>query len=187
MPSDLLEHMREDVETTARAALEAFSERAKQMGVAVETVMLDLSTGDVGTEVSRLARYFDTTVLQQPDPAGTETADLIEAVLFGSGRPVLIVPSHQGPSQLKRILIAWDEGRPAARAVADALPLLATAEQVEVVTVADSRPRPKPAQQSLGASSGSARHRGSDDKPGDATGGVLPARSWPMPSMWRLI
>ena len=137
MPSDLLEHMREDVETTARAALEAFSERAKQMGVAVETVMPDLSTGDVGTEVSRLARYFDTTVLQQPDPAGTETADLIEAVLFGSGRPVLIVPSHQGPSQLKRILIAWDEGRPAARAVADALPLLAKAEQVEVVTVAD--------------------------------------------------
>ena len=53
MPSDLLEHMREDVETTARAALEAFSERAKQMGVAVETVTPDLSTGDVGTEVSR--------------------------------------------------------------------------------------------------------------------------------------
>jgi hypothetical protein len=53
MPSDLLEHMREDVETTARAPLEAFSERAKQMGVAVETVTPDLSTGDVGTEVSR--------------------------------------------------------------------------------------------------------------------------------------
>jgi nucleotide-binding universal stress UspA family protein len=139
LPSDLLDHMREDVETTARAALEACSDRAKQMDVAVETVMLDLSTGDVGSEVSRLARYFDATVLQQPDPAGTETADLIEAVLFGSGRPVLIVPCRQGPFQVTTVLIAWDEGQPAARAVADALPLLAMAERVEVVTVGDLR------------------------------------------------
>jgi nucleotide-binding universal stress UspA family protein len=135
LPSDLLDHMREDVETTARATLEAFTDRAQQVGVTVEMVMLDLSTGDVGTEISRLARYFDATVLQQPDPAGPETADLIEAVLFGSGRPVLIVPSHQGPSQFGTVVIAWDEGRPAARAVADALPLLAMAERVEVVTV----------------------------------------------------
>jgi nucleotide-binding universal stress UspA family protein len=112
------------------------------MDVAVETVMLDLSTGDVGSEVSRLARYFDVTVLQQPDPAGTEAADLIEAVLFGSGRPVLIVPFRQGPFQVTTVLIAWDEGRPAARAVADALPLLAMAERVEVVTVGDLRGSP---------------------------------------------
>jgi hypothetical protein len=59
LPSDLLEHMREDVETTARAALEAVSDKARQLGVTVETEMLDLSTGDVGSEVGRLARYFD--------------------------------------------------------------------------------------------------------------------------------
>jgi nucleotide-binding universal stress UspA family protein len=137
LPSDLLEHMREDVETTARAALDAFAKRATEVGVTVKTVMLDLSTGDAGGEVSRLARYFDVTVLQQPDPAGAETADLIEAVLFGSGRPVLIVPFRQGPFQVTTVLIAWDEGRPAARAVADALPLLALAERVEVVTVGE--------------------------------------------------
>jgi nucleotide-binding universal stress UspA family protein len=139
LPSDLLEHMREDVETTARAALEAVSDKARQLGVTVETEMLDLSTGDVGSEVGRLARYFDATVLQQPNPAGPETGDLIEAVLFGSGRPVLIVPVRQGPFQVTTVLIAWDEGRPAARAVADALPLLAMAERVEVVTVGDLR------------------------------------------------
>jgi nucleotide-binding universal stress UspA family protein len=139
LPSDLLDHMREDVETTARATLDAVSDRAKQAGATVETVLLDLSMGDVGTEISRLARYFDATVLQQPDPAGTETANLIKAVLFGSGRPVLIVPTRQGPSHLKTILVAWDEGRPAARAVADALPLLAMVERVEVVTVRDVR------------------------------------------------
>jgi nucleotide-binding universal stress UspA family protein len=96
----------------------------------------------VDSEVSRLARYFDATVLQQPDPAGTETADLIEAVLFGSGRPVLIVPCRQVPFQVTTVVIAWDEGRPAARAVADALPLLYLAERVEVVTVGDLRGDP---------------------------------------------
>jgi nucleotide-binding universal stress UspA family protein len=139
LPSDLLDHMREDVENTARAALEAFAKRATDMGITVETVMLDLSTGHVSGEVIGLARYFDATVLQQPGPAGTDTANLIEAVLFGSGRPVLIVPAHQGGSQLRTVLIAWDEGRPAARAVADALPLLTMAERVEVVTVGDRR------------------------------------------------
>jgi nucleotide-binding universal stress UspA family protein len=142
LPSDLLDHMREDVKNTASATLEAFAKRAIEVGVTVETVMLNLSTGDVESEVSRLARYFDATVLQQPDPAGTETADLIEALLFGSGRPVLIVPCRPGPSQLRTVLVAWDEGRPAARAVADALPLLAMAERVEVVTVGTSRRDP---------------------------------------------
>ena len=37
LPSDLLEHMREDVETTAQAALEAVSDKARQLGVIVET------------------------------------------------------------------------------------------------------------------------------------------------------
>jgi nucleotide-binding universal stress UspA family protein len=142
LPSDLLEHMREDVETTAQAALEAVAQRAREVGVSIETVMLDLATGAVGTEVSRLARYFDATVLQQPDPAGPETGDLIEAVLFGSGRPVLIVPFSQAAFHLRTVVVAWDEGRPAARAVADALPLLAMAERVEVVTVGDLRRDP---------------------------------------------
>ncbi|MBD2749304.1 universal stress protein [Microvirga sp. BT688] len=139
LPSNLLDHMREDVENTARAALEAFAKRATEVGITVETVMLDLSTGHVSGEVICLARYFDATVLQQPDPAETDTANLIEAVLFGSGRPVLIVPAHQGDAQLRTVLIAWDEGRPAARAVADALPLLAMAERVEVVMIGDRR------------------------------------------------
>ncbi|NBJ13627.1 hypothetical protein [Microvirga arsenatis] len=63
LPSDLLDHMREDVESTARAALEGFAKRAPEVGVTVETVIPDISRGDVTGEVSRLARYFDVTVL----------------------------------------------------------------------------------------------------------------------------
>jgi nucleotide-binding universal stress UspA family protein len=135
MPSDILDHMREDAENAARTALDAFSDTAKQLQVPAETLVLDLTTGDITSEISRLARYFDATVLQQRDPKGTDRFDVIEAVLFGSGRPVLIVPVIQVPAQLRTILIAWDEGRPAARAAADALPLLVMAERVEVVTI----------------------------------------------------
>jgi nucleotide-binding universal stress UspA family protein len=135
IPTDILSRMREETENAARSSLDAFSESARQTDVAVETLMLEVPSGDVGGAVSRLARYFDATILQQPDPEGADTAEIIEAVLFGSGRPVLIVPYVHVPPHLGTVVVAWDEGRPAARAVADALPLLTMADRVEIVSV----------------------------------------------------
>jgi nucleotide-binding universal stress UspA family protein len=138
IPSDILTRIRNDAENAARKALDAFSDSAKQAGVTVETLMFDVATGDIGGEVSRLARCFDAAVLQQPEPTGADTSGTIEAVLFGSGRPVLIVPYIHVPPQLRTALIAWDGGRPAARAVGDALPLLTMADRVEIVTVGNA-------------------------------------------------
>jgi nucleotide-binding universal stress UspA family protein len=59
-----------------------------------------------------------------------------ESTLFGSGRPVIIVPYIQkAPLKLDRVMVCWDGSRPAARAVADAMPFLEWANQVEVVIV----------------------------------------------------
>ena len=143
MPGNLLSRMQEEIQKDARGALEAFLERAKQTDVTVETLTLEASSGDLGREVGRLARYFDVVVLEQPNPEGPDTSEVIEAVLFGSGRPVLIVPyinMLHVPPQLRTVLVAWNEGRPAARAIADALPLLQMADRVEVVTVSDTDP-----------------------------------------------
>jgi len=143
MPGDLLSRMQEEIENAARSALDAFLESAKQTDVNVETLTLEVPSGDLGREVSRLAQYFDATVLEQPNPEGPDTSNVIEAVLFGSGRPVLIVPYIilHVPSQLRTVLVAWNEGRLAARAIADALPLLQMADRVEVVTVSGTNPR----------------------------------------------
>ncbi|KLK89684.1 hypothetical protein AA309_30070 [Microvirga vignae] len=141
MPSEILSRIQEDVENTARRALDAFLESAKETDVTVETLMLEAPSGDLGREVSRLARYFDAIVLGQPNPERPDTSDLVEPVLFGSGRPALIVPYIHVPPQLRTVLVAWDEGRPAARAVADALPLLQMADQVKVVTVSNPHSR----------------------------------------------
>jgi nucleotide-binding universal stress UspA family protein len=136
MPRSLLDQIREDAEKAVHSTLEAFFERAKQAGISAEIVMPDMASEDISGDVSRLARYYDATVLQQPSPQGPDTSRIIEAVLFGSGRPVVIVPYIiDAAPQLGTVLIAWDEGRPAARAVRDALPLLTLAKRVEIVTV----------------------------------------------------
>ena len=71
-----------------------------------------------------------------PDVVGPQDL-IIEAALFQSGRPVVVVPYIQRTGlTLDRVLLCWDGGRQAARAIADALPFLHRAKAIEVVIVA---------------------------------------------------
>ena len=72
---------------------------------------------------------------------------LVEALIFESGRPVLLLPetaTRQLSSSFDRVAVAWDHSRPATRAVADALPILRGAKHVHVVTVVDEKNLHKP-------------------------------------------
>ena len=84
------------------------------------------------------ARYADLAVVGQRDPGepAPNAGLAIEQVLFAAGRPVLVVP-HAGnfESLGRRVLVGWNASREAARAVADALPILAAAENVTVLAV----------------------------------------------------
>jgi nucleotide-binding universal stress UspA family protein len=60
--------------------------------------------------------------------------------LFESGQPLIMVPYIQkAPLKLDRVMVCWDGGRAAARAIADAMPLLRRAGHVDVVIVTDER------------------------------------------------
>lgn len=78
-------------------------------------------------------------------PRGAPSAPLrtamVERILFESGRRVLLVPPGWRQKTLGRtILVAWDGSREATRALADARPLLAVADDVFLVTIdAESR------------------------------------------------
>lgn len=49
---------------------------------------------------------------------------------------MLMVPYiHKGPLNLDRVLVCWDGGRPAARAVHDAMPFLRRAKTIDVLAV----------------------------------------------------
>ncbi len=88
------------------------------------------------------ARYADLTVVGQQDPENPVEAGagVIEALLLGSGRPVLIVPYAGRFAAVGRtVLVAWNASREAARAVNDALPLLEQADAVKVLAVNPGR------------------------------------------------
>ncbi|WP_291684493.1 universal stress protein [Bradyrhizobium sp.] len=99
------------------------------------------STFDVSYAATRtltqMSRLYDLNIVAQPDRSNPSQTDFLsEAVLFGSGRPMLMVPyiTH-APIKTDRVLICWDGGIPATRAVHDALPFLRKAKTIDVITV----------------------------------------------------
>jgi nucleotide-binding universal stress UspA family protein len=65
-----------------------------------------------------------------------------ECVIFGSGRPTIVLPETpkiRRPLSLDVVGVAWDFSRPAARAIADAMPILERAKTVRVVTVTQEK------------------------------------------------
>ena len=116
----------------ARSALAAFtSQCADQPGATCEARVID---DEAGAGISLLARAADLVVLGQADPnAKANVADLPVHVITNAGRPVLIVPfaDHHATAG-RRILVSWDGGREAARALQLALPLLKDAASVTI-------------------------------------------------------
>jgi nucleotide-binding universal stress UspA family protein len=57
-------------------------------------------------------------------------------LLFVTGRPVVLVPNHKRFEALgRRIAVAWNSSRPAARSLNDALPLIERADQTTIVMI----------------------------------------------------
>jgi len=85
------------------------------------------------------ARHADLLVLGQEDPENPAThiaRYFVEDVIMSAGRPAIVLP-HAGRIATfgESVLVAWDGGREAARALADAVPLLKRARFVTVVSV----------------------------------------------------
>lgn len=82
------------------------------------------------------ARYADLVVIgqQDPDSPGGVHGSFEQNLPIAAGRPVLVVPyTFERQPVGKRVLVAWNASREAARAVTDALPILERASMVHVV------------------------------------------------------
>ena len=139
MPADLIEMQREENERISAAAKDRFYELARRNGISAEARNIQAGPSVAPDTFARIARRFDLSIVSQPRPDSPGSDEMfVEAALFGSGRPVLIVPYIQTAGlKLERVMVCWDGSRAAARATADALPLLARAGTTEVVTVTD--------------------------------------------------
>jgi nucleotide-binding universal stress UspA family protein len=108
---------------------------AAAAGVVCTAESLQLTYPELRNTFTAQARVHDVIVLDAEPIASDVDRGLIEAVLFESGRPVVVVPAACQTFAARRILVAWDGSGRAARALHDAMPLLRAAEAVEVVSV----------------------------------------------------
>jgi nucleotide-binding universal stress UspA family protein len=143
IPPDFIEAQRAESEKKARAAIARFEAAAKRSNLSAESRILTASISAAADQLGRIGRRFDMIVVGQPDrDAGVPDEIIDEGVLFESGRPVIFVPYiFKGAAKLDRVMVCWDGSRAATRAVADSLPLLGKAKQVEIVIVATGRPK----------------------------------------------
>ncbi|MHB1109991.1 MAG: universal stress protein [Devosia sp.] len=95
---------------------------------------------EAADRIAVAARTHDIT-LMVPGQQSPEQHNVAEAVIFGAGGPAILFPEHETPAHLKAVVIAWDGSRAAARAVRDALPLLAHTKDVCVATFGDDKPQ----------------------------------------------
>lgn len=135
--ADVFDVQRRENEKSAKAAIQEFDSAAKRAGVSAETRMLTATIAGAADMFAALARRFDLAVVPQVTPDTIAPDELLmEAALFESGRPVVIVPYIQkDPLNLDRVICCWDGSRTAARAIGDAMPLLRKAKAVDVVIV----------------------------------------------------
>jgi nucleotide-binding universal stress UspA family protein len=128
----------------ARRALDGVEQQARSLGI--RSYAQSVADDEAGGGVSLQALYADLVVIGQFDPkqpSSSVMSDFPAYVVMNSGRPVVIVP-HAGSTEIptgaaadqayapRNILISWNAGKEAGRAVSGALPLLRQAANVHV-------------------------------------------------------
>ncbi len=136
IPADVVAVLQSEADEQEQRACAAFGDSHQGSGLAVRWRVVE---GAPGALLTAEGRNTDLVILGQRNPAdpGQHRHYSPEEVLLGAGRPVLLLPAL-APARypFRHALIAWNAGREAARAVRDALPLLAACERVSVVSVA---------------------------------------------------
>lgn len=108
-------------------------------GAGVACVILTPADEPAGVREQLIAnaQVRDLTAFATSGPLAHPRLGLVEAALFGSGRPLLLMPPAARTFSNGTILVGWDATRAAVRALHDAMPLLARARQVIVASVSD--------------------------------------------------
>jgi nucleotide-binding universal stress UspA family protein len=131
---------KKSAENAARL-LAAFDAETRKQGVASETISESCFTGEVPEIFVEHARLRDLTILPVPQGAAFDQW-YAESIIFGSGRPTLVIPyewKRRVPFRIDTAVVAWDFSRAAARTVADAIPALQKAKRVYVLTVTNEK------------------------------------------------
>ena len=124
-----------------RAAVQHFETTARAAGVFAGAEIQKLNLYGADDVLAQRARTRDLCIVPLTDRYDGQV-ELAQQVIFRSGRPVLafaaVRPILIGAG-LGDVVVAWDGSRSAARALADALPILERARSVRVVTFVNEK------------------------------------------------
>jgi nucleotide-binding universal stress UspA family protein len=125
----------------ARGLLKAFDAATIRFGVRSEQTLSRPVAADIPRNLAVCARLQDLSLV--PVKADDDRSErIVERLIFESGRPILMCPEEfasELPVTFANVVIAWDHTAPAARAVADALPMLQAAVNVRIITATDDK------------------------------------------------
>jgi nucleotide-binding universal stress UspA family protein len=134
LPESMLQILQEREDQRIAGARQLFESKAKHAGRG-DRIAWRVDSGLPFDTLGLHARYADLTVVAQDNPEKQDYrfAELAEDLLVASGRPVLVVPSIGArPTIGRTVIVAWNGSREAARALADAMPILEKARSVEI-------------------------------------------------------
>lgn len=134
-----------ELQAQSRDAVEtAFLEAAAEADV---PAFMRAGTSSPSETVALLGRTTDLIVVSQENREEVEAAheiEFVEQTLLTAGRPVLAIPSSgEFPVIGDRVLCCWDGSREAARALADAAPILRLASHMTVLSMNEGAASPK--------------------------------------------
>ena len=139
----LARHEAHESLNNARTLIAAFESAAAKAAVSHERILERCSTQQLPARLVEYARLRDLTIVPVAESYDQWHA---EAIIFESGRPTLVMPQapHAKPFDLKTVMVAWDFSRAAARAIADAIPILEKAREVRIVSVTNEKMLDRP-------------------------------------------
>jgi nucleotide-binding universal stress UspA family protein len=127
--------------SNAHGLLEAFDAAAIRFVLRSERWLQRFAAADIPANLAVWARLKDLSLVPVK-PHDDQSEKIVERLIFESGRPILMCPEEfaaELPVAFDDVVIAWDHTAPAARAVADALPLLRAATNVRIITATDKK------------------------------------------------
>ncbi|HEY5338881.1 MAG TPA: universal stress protein, partial [Rhizomicrobium sp.] len=145
MAQEIVDAARDAYDTASSGARAALAATAKEAGVVVTetpekrdgvSVSYREVQGNFADRVARASRLSDLVVfgpLKTSDRPGL--AEAFEAALLETGRPVMLTGQTAPKNFAKRIAIGWDGSGACARAMLAAMPYLARAEAIDLLSI----------------------------------------------------
>lgn len=101
-----------------------------------------VSENECSEELMLHARHASLTIIgsSPTEDRAITMLGLSERVIVGSGRPTILLPTEWPADRIaRRIVVGWNAGREATRAIADAMPFLVNADKVQLVVVPEAK------------------------------------------------